>query len=455
MDKSVTNNFNNDNNILLFINFFFKTFNLKSNVLRKYNFYRHKGTPIMQIFRIIFTLIFTNKNWWRLCKNNCNIKKDVIYRFLNNSCYKWEEFLLDFSSKVIIKFNKLTDNSRVTALIFDDTFFDRKRSKSVELLSKIFDHVDMKYKKGFCNLTCCWSDGFSTIPIMFQLTCSVKNLINDVKKIFTEKCANIRRNNAKKKKTDLLIEMVQKAININIPFQYVLFDSWFSFPIIFIKLHLLKTKSISMLKRHPKVFYYYHGRSYTLSNLYALLKNKIKKNKDRISLIVQISALETTIDAKIVFIKEKKSKKNWVALLSTDTKIDEDEIIRIYGMRWDIEVFFKMCKSYLKFAKEFQGISYDMMVGHTTIVYLRYIMFSYISRELNDDRTFGDLFYDFVDEVKNITFWESFCKIIELLKQFLKDKLVLGENIIDDILNEFMNSIPLDFLPIDFINRES
>ena len=35
--------------------------------------------------------------------------------------------------------------------------------------------------------------------------------------------------------------------------------------------------------------------------------------------------------------------------------ISDEEILRIYGKRWDIEVFFKMCKSYLALSKEFQG----------------------------------------------------------------------------------------------------
>jgi len=37
-----------------------------------------------------------------------------------------------------------------------------------------------------------------------------------------------------------------------------------------------------------------------------------------------------------------------LALLSTDITIADEEIIRLYGKRWDIEVFFKMCKQHLK-----------------------------------------------------------------------------------------------------------
>lgn len=447
MDSNLTNNLNNDNNFLSFINYFFQTFEVKTIFLKKFNFYKQTGIPVMQVFKTIFMLIFTNKNWWRTCRDTANndIKKDTVYRFLNNNHFKWEEFLFQFAMKVIIKFKQLTNENRVSVLIFDDTFFDRMRSKSVELLSKIFDHVDMRHKKGFCNLTCGWTDGYSFVPIMFQLVCSVKSILNKMKKSLKAECANIRRENAIKKKTDLLIEMTQNAINNYIPFSYVLFDSWFAFPSIFIRLYSIKAKAISMLKNHPKIYYNYLGSIYTLSALYSKIKNKLKKDRDRISIIAKISALGITIDVKIVFIRDKRSKKNWVALLSTDTEVDENEIIRIYGMRWDIEVFFKMCKSYLKFAKEFQGRSFDMLVAHTTIVYLRYIMFSFIARETNDGRTFGDLFYHCLDEVKSITFWEAFRKIIELLKQFLKDKLVIDEHIIEELLNEFIDSLPSTF----------
>jgi hypothetical protein len=41
--------------------------------------------------------------------------------------------------------------------------------------------------------------------------------------------------------------------------------------------------------------------------------------------------------------------------------IDENEIIRIYGKRWDIEVFFKTCKSFLKLGTEYHGLSYDAL----------------------------------------------------------------------------------------------
>lgn len=40
-------------------------------------------------------------------------------------------------------------------------------------------------------------------------------------------------------------------------------------------------------------------------------------------------------------------------------------------------------------AKEFQGRSYNMMIAHTTIVFMRYAMLALESRNATDDRTIG------------------------------------------------------------------
>lgn len=72
------------------------------------------------------------------------------------------------------------------------------------------------------------------------------------------------------------------------------------------------------------------------------------------------------VPVKVVFVRNRNKRSEWLAILSTDCTLTETEIIRIYGMRWDIEVFFKATKSLLKLQKEFQGRSYDSIISHTT-----------------------------------------------------------------------------------------
>ena len=54
---------------------------------------------------------------------------------------------------------------------------------------------------------------------------------------------------------------------------------------------------------------------------------------------------EDVIPAKIVYVRNTKKKKDWVALICTNTELSENEIVRIYGKRWQTEVFYKTCKS--------------------------------------------------------------------------------------------------------------
>lgn len=50
------------------------------------------------------------------------------------------------------------------------------------------------------------------------------------------------------------------------------------------------------------------------------------------------------IPAKVVYIRNHNKRKEYLCIISTDVSLDEEEIIRIYGKRWDIEVFSKYAK---------------------------------------------------------------------------------------------------------------
>ena len=97
-----------------------------------------------------------------------------------------------------------------------------------------------------------------------------------------------------------------------------------------------------------------------------------------------------------------------------------DLIVRIYGKRWDIEVFFKMAKQHLKLAKEMQCRDYDALVAHTSIVFMRYMFLAYQNRIETDNRTFGELFYACCQEVSDISFVEALYRIMTLAGNRLK-----------------------------------
>lgn len=195
-----------------------------------------------------------------------------------------------------------------------------------------------------------------------------------------------------------------------------------------------------MLKDMPTVRYYYQERYLTLGELYKTVPKKRGRAKILASAFVQFGD-RLQIVGKIHFVRDRNSR-NWLAILSTDVTIDGEEVIRIYGKRWDIEVFFKMCKSYLQLAKEFQGRSYDAMVAHTTIVCCRYIMLAMEKRNNEDDRTIGELFYRCCDEVQDIKFSTAFQLLLEMLAEYLRKNKLIPIDTIQMFLSNFISSLP-------------
>ena len=135
-----------------------------------------------------------------------------------------------------------------------------------------------------------------------------------------------------------MIGLLRQAKAYAIPGTYVLFDSWFTYLKTLIRILELKFNTIAMVKAMPKVFYVYEGKKLNLKSLYSFLKKRRGKAKVKASVFVQIGedSQATPIKAKIVFVKERNKSKNWLALISTDITLINEEIIRIYGKRWEI-----------------------------------------------------------------------------------------------------------------------
>ena len=111
----------------------------------------------------------------------------------------------------------------------------------------------------------------------------------------------------------------------------------------------------------------------------------------------------------------KKNKKDWITFICTNPALSEEDIIRVYGKRWQIEVFFKTCKSYLQLVSECHSRSFYALIAHIAIVFTRYLMIAMEHRRCEDGRTLGKIFFFFTDELADITFGESFQIIMTAL----------------------------------------
>jgi len=405
------------------------------SILNKTGITKTKGASPLELFTIVFNLAFIGKNFFEGVVRNKKIAvgKDAVYDFLNSSTYNWRRFTLFLCGRIYFLIKNLLDDSSEEVLIIDDSTYDRSRSKKVELLARVFDHTTHKYLKGFRLLTLGWSDGNSFLGVDFALLSSAKeaNRYNEINPDIDKRtCGYKRRKEAITKSTKLLEPMVKRAIKIGIRAKYLTMDSWFSMPSVIstLRKHI---HIICMLKDHPKWLYEYNGKKLRLQDLYGKLKKKRGAAKIKASVIV---TLTDGNKARIIFVPCDK-KRGWLAILSTDITIAGEEIIRLYGKRWDIEVFFKMCKQHLKLVKEVQIRNYDGLIGHTSLVIARYNILSLFQRESVDQRSFGDLFRACNDELANITFIDALKRIIQLVIDTLRNTHNLPERVINSMLD--------------------
>ena len=422
-----------------------------SKLLKQSNFFKESGFTCFELFKFIFLLVFGNKNLYQTLKKEDDAArpgKDSVYRFLNSSRFNWRKFLLLLSCGLIqTKLSPLSSNECVKVLILDDSLFSRARSKAVELLANVHDHTSDKFVRGFRMLTLGWSDGNTFVPLCFSLLSSHKqeNRYVEMNTDIDKRTVGYKRRQESMMKSSIALqELLEQALAAGVQASYLLFDSWFSFPSTIMNVLKQGIHVICMLKAMPRVYYTYNGAKFNLNALYKEVRKKRGKAKILASIVVTIGIDNKNheVKARIVFVRDRNRSKQWLALLSTDLDLTEEEIVRIYGKRWDIEVFFKMNKSYLRLAKEFQGRSYDMMFAHTSLVFTRYLFLAMETRENKDQRTLGHLFYVCCDELEDIKLATALLLLVDLLKQALQEVLLLTEQQFQEIFDKFTASLP-------------
>ena len=448
--KIITQNYENDKKVSSSIMNFFKKYKI-SSILKASNAYKTKGIPVIKLFQYLFSLIFANRSMYMNMltgKHNENFAKDTVYRFLNSTSINWMNFTSLLSAKIANStITKLTDENRVNVLIIDDTMFERNSSKKVELLCKVYDHAKKTYKYGFRLLTLGWSDGNTFLPVNSCLLSSAnqKSRINEAKELDKRSIGFKRRELAKTKATSVMLDLIDASIKAKIQASYVLFDTWFCSPSSLIAIKDKGLDVIAMAKKTSKMHYLYNGVMQPLTEIYK--QNKKRRGRSKYLLSVEIAVVkdDVSIPARIIYVRNKHKRKDYLALITTDMDISEEEVIRIYGKRWDIEVFFKVCKSYLKLSKECNSLSYDAMNAHIAIVFTRYMMLAVENRQVTDNRTLGEIFYLMSDELSDITWIEAFHMIIQIFMETLSDKLSLTSEQLDKLMDSFLLALPKQF----------
>jgi hypothetical protein len=437
-----------EHDIFSTVNAFFHTFTVAA-FLKKVGAFKKKGVPAVSIVRELFALVFTHKSLSATLNmaENRDYAKDVFYRFLNSCRINWMRFTTLLAARIINdNIVNLTGDERVNVFIVDDTPFARNRSKKTELLSRVYDHSKKVYLLGFRLLTLGWSDGTTFMPVNSCLLSSenAKTRLQEAREVDKRTCGYRQRKLALSTAPVTMLEMIRAAIASGINASYVLFDSWFSMPSTILALAHEHLHTIAMVKKTSKVHYRYKGKMLPVTKIYSMNRKRRGRSKYLMSVNVDVCSQdrEESIPARLVYVRKRGAKKDYLVLISTNTSLPEEEIIRIYGKRWDIEVFFKVCKSFLRLTKECHSISYDAMTAWNAIVFARYMMLAIENRMERDERTMGTLFYSACNELSDITWIEAIRLLMETFLSVVADKYMLEDDEIESLFEAFIAALP-------------
>jgi hypothetical protein len=419
---------------------FFHSFGLR-RILNACGISKEKGLPAWDILLCLISMVFTDKSIPTLEKEgNLPCGKSSIFRFMDNPRFYWRKVLLRFSLKILASFIKPAAGKKkklFEVLIVDDTLYPRKRSKKVELLSRRHDHNSKQYVKGFDLLTVGYSDGVSFVPLAFSLQSSQKKNVRlheanpDIDK---RTHGGKLRDEAVQGKPKALLSLLSEISKAGVDTKHILFDSWFGSNKLLANLMGEGYLPICMVKDWEGMKFHFNGERLTLSQLYRKVKWELDHGSRDImgSVVVSLGkdSQGNLQHGKVIFVRKRNGgKRQWLAILNTDPSISEREAVRIYGKRWDIEVFFKVCKSVLKLARELQVRSFDSLVAHTSIVFLRYMLLSCENRLSEDERSHGAIFAALCDELEDISLKQALSLLFAYLEMAAQEEALTPERL--------------------------
>lgn len=253
------------------------------------------------------------------------ISHDKITRFLASKI-KTSKDLWQFVKPIIREIE--TDDG---CLIIDDSIQEKPYTDENDIVCWHYDHSKQMLVKGINFLSCLYQTSSMALPIGFDLI--------EKTEIYIDPKDGKQKRRSLISKNELARSQIEYAIKNKIKFRFVLFDVWFA-SVENMKLILQKDKHfICPLKSNRKVTL---SRDDKLQGHWHKLETlEIKTNT---GYLIYLEGLETPVLLiKQIFTNED-GKTAVQYLISSDTKLSTDDLVRNYQRRWRVEEYHKSLK---------------------------------------------------------------------------------------------------------------
>ena len=114
-------------------------------------------------------------------------------------------------------------------------------------------------------------------------------------------------------------------------------------------------------------------------------------------------------------------------------------------MRWNIETYFKMSKSYLKLRTECHSPSYDAITAHMVVVALRYMILAVERFNNTDNRSIMDLFYQIKREIICDIMDKAIIIIVDALLNSVRKLFNATDKQMKELVCLFIEGLPRDW----------
>lgn len=193
------------------------------------------------LIQYLFCLVFRNLSMFLDMQSEKapEFRKDTVYRLKNSTHIDWKRFTTLLSARIINDtIEPMTSENRRNAFVVDNSIYERKGSKRVELLAKVFDHASHRFTRGFRMLTLGWSDGVTFLPVNSCLLSSEKesSRINGSCEVDANSNGAKVRKLSTKRETDVIPELISDAMEAGIRANYVLFSSPITAKLVFVRI---------------------------------------------------------------------------------------------------------------------------------------------------------------------------------------------------------------------------
>jgi hypothetical protein len=347
-------------------------------------------------------------------------KKDSYYRFLNNPNIPWRKIMEYFSNqyfKQTKKYDSGDCKASTKCLIIDDSLIP-KSGKKIEFIGKVFDHCSHKYLLGIKFLLIGYWDGKSFAPLDFSLHrepgksgkggLKKKVLDSQFSKVRpTEGCSNERVEELTQNKINVALQMIKRAVKRKFPIDYVLVDSWFVCEKFIRGVIKFNLDMIGLMKTNRGVLI--GTKSYIINTLPETHRNKIVNCKKYKCQYIPLRGSYKGTTLKI-FLVRMNGQSTWKCLVTTDMKLSFIKTMKLYQIRWTIEVFFKDAKQHLNL-QGCQSNDFDAHIAHYSLVCMEFTALSLIKR-VEGYETIGNLLLNLKDSLIQQTILKKIWKLV-------------------------------------------